>query len=126
MGSDVMMVVHMIWRCFAKAQHLTLIAVLMVAGVAAGARADARLDEGLKVSLQNAMLQFIDNAAAPDGGFRYIDRSSGAMKVIYPGAIHPKIIPLDGDYFLCIEMLDPNGTARLVDFLVRICYGLSG
>jgi hypothetical protein len=39
------------------------------------------------------------------------------MKVIYPGAIHPKIILLDGDYFLCIEMLDPNGTARLVDFL---------
>jgi len=124
MGSDVMMVVYMIGRCCAKARHLTLIAVLVMAGVAAGARADARLDESLKASLQNAMLQFIYNAAAPDGGFRYIDRASGAMKVIYPGAIHPKIIPLDGDYFLCIEMLDPNGTARLVDFLVRD--GLTG
>jgi hypothetical protein len=56
MGSDVMMVVYMIGRCCAKARHLTLIALLVMAGVAAGARADARLDESLKVSLQNAML----------------------------------------------------------------------
>ncbi|MEK9851328.1 MAG: hypothetical protein VW665_12550 [Candidatus Puniceispirillum sp.] len=32
------------------------------------------LNENLKAALQATMLEFIDNAAETDGGFRYIDR----------------------------------------------------
>ena len=65
------------------------------------------------------MLEFIDNAAETDGGFRYIDRKDGQTRIMYPAAIHPKIIPIGEDYFLCIEIMEANGTQRLVDFLVR-------
>jgi len=77
------------------------------------------LNENLKAALQATMLEFIDNAAETDGGFRYIDRKDGQIRIMYPGAIHPKIIPIGEDYFLCIEMMEANGTQRLVDFLVR-------
>ena len=53
------------------------------------------------------------------GGCRYIDRVSSSMQTAYPGSMHPKIIPVGDDYFLCIEMLDPAGNAKLVDFLMR-------
>ena len=33
--------------------------------------------------------------------------------------MHPKIIPVRDDDFLCIEMLDAAGNAKLVDFLMR-------
>jgi len=62
------------------------------------------------------MAAFIDNASDADGGFRYIDRASSAVRTAYPGSMHPKIIPLGDDYFLCIEMLDATGAVKLVDF----------
>ena len=65
------------------------------------------------------MNRFIDNASDDEGGFCYIERQSGALMTAYPGVIHPKIIPVGDDYFLCIDMLAANGTRRLVDFLVR-------
>ncbi len=73
----------------------------------------------IKLALQSAMAAFIDNASDADGGFRYIDRASGTVRTAYPGSMHPKIIPLGHDYFLCIEMLDATGAVKLVDFLLR-------
>lgn len=72
-----------------------------------------------KLALQSAVAAFIDHASDADGGFRYIDRASGRMQTAYPGSMHPKIIPVGDDYFLCIEMLDAAGNPKLVDFLMR-------
>jgi hypothetical protein len=72
-----------------------------------------------KLALQSAVAAFIDNASDEDGGFRYIDRQTGALHTAYAGAVHPKIVPLGDDYFLCIEMLDSAGSVKLVDFLLR-------
>ena len=61
-GSDVMMVVYMIGRCCAKARHLTLIALLVMAGVAAG-----RVKAGLALLPRQArMPPAIDLAAVPE------------------------------------------------------------
>jgi hypothetical protein len=46
------------------------------------------------------------------------------LKISYPSVIHPKIIPIGDDYFLCVDMLAANVTRRLVDFLV--CEGREG
>ena len=78
-----------------------------------------RLEASLKAALQAMMIRFIDSGSDDEGGFRYIERQSGALMTAYPGVIHPKIIPVGDDYFLCIDMLAANGTRRLVDFLVR-------
>ena len=101
--------------------------VLVIAGLmmsplgasSASAWSETNPTPQIKLALQSAMAAFIDNASDADGGFRYIDRSSGAVRTAYPGAMHPKIIPLGHDYFLCIEMLDATGAVKLVDFLLR-------
>ena len=80
---------------------------------------DKDLTPETKLALQSTIAAFIDHASDADGGFRYIDRVSGSMQTAYPGSMHPKIIPVGDDYFLCIEMLDPAGNAKLVDFLMR-------
>jgi len=76
-------------------------------------------DQSTKILLQSAVVEFIDRASDADGGFRYIDRKTGALHTAYPGALHPKIIPIGHDYFLCIEMLDAKGAVKLVDFVLR-------
>ena len=87
--------------------------------LAGGSMTAVAAADRLEAALQATMIRFIDNASDDDGGFRYIDRQSGKLITAYPGAIHPKIIPVGADYFLCIDMLAANGTRRLVDFLVR-------
>lgn len=87
--------------------------------LAGGSMTAVAAADRLEAALQATMTRFIDNASDDDGGFRYIDRQSGKLITAYPGAIHPKIIPVGAGYFLCIDMLAANGTRRLVDFLVR-------
>ena len=101
--------------------YLRTLLIVVVCLMAAPAIASQKtiLDASLKATLQTAMLSFIDNASTPDGRFKYIDRQSGALEVIYAGAVHPKIIPVGDDYFLCIEMLNAKGKSQLIDFLVR-------
>jgi len=88
-------------------------------GIMTDVAAADRLDKPLKAALQATMIRFIDNASDDDGGFRYIDRQIGKLITAYPGAIHPKIIPVGSDYFLYIDTMAANGTLRLVVFLVR-------
>lgn len=99
--------------------YLVIACCWLAAGTMTAMAKSDRLDAPLKAALQATMIRFIDNASNDDGGFRYIDRQTGVLITAYPGVIHPKIIPIGADYFLCIDMVAANGTRRLVDFLVR-------
>ncbi|MDA9022635.1 hypothetical protein N9I56_04075 [Alphaproteobacteria bacterium] len=104
---------------FSSCFYVVVVGFWLVSGMLPAMANSDRLDASLKAALQATMIRFIDNASDDEGGFRYIERQSGALITAYPGVIHPKIIPVGDDYFLCIDMLAANGTRRLVDFLVR-------
>ena len=104
---------------FSSCLYVVVVGFWLVSGMVTAMANSDRLYASLKAALQATMIRFIDNASDDEGGFRYIERQSGALMTAYPGVIHPKIIPVGDDYFLCIDMLAANGTRRLVDFLVR-------
>lgn len=79
----------------------------------------SKLDAVTKAQLQTTMITFLEKAADEAGAFGVIDRDTGVRVAVFPGAIHPRIIPYGTDYFLCIEMFDAAGKKYEADFLVR-------
>ncbi|MBT6566078.1 hypothetical protein [uncultured Candidatus Puniceispirillum sp.] len=77
------------------------------------------LDAVTKAQLQTTMITFLEKAADKAGAFGVIDRETGVRVAVFPGAIHPRIVPYGDDYFLCIEMFDSAGNKYDADFLVR-------
>jgi len=69
--------------------------------------------------LQATLSQFLSDASGEDGGFVYLDRETAQRDMLYPASKHPMIIPFDGDYYLCVTMLDAQGNKKDVDFLLR-------
>ncbi len=72
----------------------------------------------LQVELQNLMLNYIDSIA-PDGAYTYVDTENDGLKTVYPANVHPIIVPMGDDYFVCSEMIDEEGNSLTADFLVR-------
>ena len=79
----------------------------------------ADLDVATKTKLQSVMIAFLDDGSDASGAFKIIDRETGDTRSIFPGALHPKIVPFGGDYVLCLEMFDPNGGRHDADFVLR-------
>jgi hypothetical protein len=77
------------------------------------------LDAVTKTQLQTTMITFLEAAADEAGAFGVIDRDTGVRVAVFPGAIHPRIVPYGADYFLCIEMFDRAGKKYDADFLIR-------
>ena len=77
------------------------------------------LDAVTKAQLQTTMITFLEEAADETGAFGVIDRETGVRVAVFPGAIHPRIVPYGSDYFLCIEMFDMAGKKYDADFLIR-------
>lgn len=75
-------------------------------------------DAELRVALQGAMLAHID-ALLLDGGYTYLDRTADEMRTVYPANVHPMVVALGEDYFVCSEMVTAEGEAVTADFLVR-------
>ena len=79
----------------------------------------SNLDAITKAQLQTTMITFLEQAADEAGAFGVIDRDTGNRVAVFPGAIHPRIIPYGSDYFLCIEMFNAAGKKYDADFLIR-------
>lgn len=77
------------------------------------------LDASTKAQLQTTIITFLEKAADETGAFGVIDRETGFRVAVFPGAIHPRIVPYGADYFLCIEMFDKAGKKYDADFLIR-------
>lgn len=88
---------------FSSCLYVVVVGFWLVSGMMTAMANSDRLDASLKAALQATMIRFIDNASDDEGGFCYIERQSGALMTAYPGVIHPKIIPVGDDYFLCID-----------------------
>lgn len=95
-----------------------LIASLWLVIMPSGASA-SEPDAVTKAQLQTTMIAFLDEAADENGAFPVIDRETGRRVAVFPGAIHPHIVPYLDDYFLCIEMFDVAGKKYDADFLIR-------
>lgn len=63
--------------------------------------------------------KFLSDASTEDGSFVFLNRETAQRDMLYPASKHPMIIPFDGDYYLCVTMLDAEGNKRDVDFLLR-------
>lgn len=79
----------------------------------------AELDLTMKAKLQSVMIEFLDEGSDASGSFKIIDRETGALLSVFPGALHPKIVPFGADYVLCLEMYDADGTKYDADLIVR-------
>lgn len=78
------------------------------------ARAD--MDMQRKITLQTALLEFLDDRQ--EGG-RYVifNPTQGELLPLAPSSLHPKIVPFRNGYFLCADFLADDGTSHEVDFL---------
>ena len=78
----------------------------------------AEISPEIQVQLQAAMQQYIDQVST-EGAYTYIDYKSEDLKTVYPANVHPMVLSLGKDYFVCAEMVDENGSHITADFLVR-------
>lgn len=100
-----------------KAVHIFIVSMwLMILPHHVGA---SSLDAVTKAQLQTTMITFLEEAADNSGAFGVIDRDTGLRVAVFPGGIHPRIVPYGADYFLCIEMFDTTGKKYDADFLIR-------
>ena len=72
----------------------------------------------LQVELQAAMLTHVD-AVAVDGAYTYLDTKTDTLTTVYPANVHPFVVAVGDDYFVCSEMIDEAGDTVTADFLVR-------
>lgn len=96
-------------------------ALLVSIAVPIGAPALAMASEittDLRVALQSAMLRHVDGVLT-DGAYTYLDRDTDALRTLYPANVHPMIVPVGEDFFVCAEMVDEGGETVTADFLVR-------
>ena len=78
----------------------------------------AEISTELQVELQSAMLNHLDEVAV-DGAYTYVDTKADQLMTVYPANIHPFVVPIGEDYFVCSEMIDEEGNTLTADFLVR-------
>lgn len=97
---------------------VSLFLLLVTAPVLSMARAE-NVSVQLAAKLQATLGQFLSDASTEDGGFVYLDRETAQRDMLYPASKHPMVIPFDGDYYLCVTMLDAGGNKKDVDFLLR-------
>ena len=97
---------------------VSLFLLLVTAPVLSMARAE-NVSVQLAAKLQATLGQFLSDASTEDGGFVYLDRETAQRDMLYPASKHPMVIPFDGDYYLCVTMLDAEGNKKDVDFLLR-------
>lgn len=96
-----------------------LVAMGMVAILWAYPAIAADIDTRTKANLQSVMIAFLDEGSDSAGAFKIMDRETGAMRRVFPGALHPTIVPLDGDFVLCLEMYDADGVKYDADLILR-------
>lgn len=72
----------------------------------------------LQVKLQSAMHKYIDSLLV-DGGFTYLDTKKNVITTVYPANVHPFVVAVDGEYFVCSEFINENGDTITADYLVR-------
>ena len=77
------------------------------------------LDLTMKAKLQSVMIEFLDEGSDASGAFKIIDRQTGALLSVFPGALHPKIVPFGTDFVLCLEMYDKDGAKYDADLILR-------
>ena len=78
----------------------------------------ADLSAEVQVKLQTVMMNHVD-AVLVDGAYTYVDTQSGRLKTVYPANIHPYVVDVGEDYFVCSEMISEDGDSVTADFLVR-------
>lgn len=76
------------------------------------------LSADIQVKLQTAMMTYVD-AVVVDGAYTYVDTQTGRLKTIYPANVHPFVVEVGDDYFVCSEMISEEGESITADFLVR-------
>lgn len=97
---------------------MRMLALLVFAWLAIIPVKSEELSTELQVELQTAMLQFTESILV-DGGYSYVDTKEGALRTVYPANVHPFIVTMGDDYFVCSEMIDDAGNTINADFLVR-------
>jgi hypothetical protein len=78
----------------------------------------ADLSVEIQVKLQAAMVTHVD-AVVVDGAYTYVDTQSGRLKTVYPSNVHPFVLEIGDDFFVCSEMISEVGETVTADFLVR-------
>ena len=76
------------------------------------------LSAEIQVKLQTAMMNHVD-AVVVDGAYTYVDTQSGKLKTVYPANVHPFVVDVGDDFFVCSEMITEEGESVTADFLVR-------
>lgn len=71
-----------------------------------------------QVKLQTAMMTHVE-AVVVDGAYTYVDTQTGRLKTVYPANVHPFVVDVGDDYFVCSEMISEEGESVTADFLVR-------
>ncbi|NDV01236.1 hypothetical protein [Pseudoroseicyclus tamaricis] len=78
----------------------------------------AEISAEMRVALQGAMLSYVDSVLV-DGAYTYLDPTADEMRTVYPANVHPMIVTVGDDYFVCSEMVTETGEQVTADFLVR-------
>lgn len=76
------------------------------------------LSAEIQVKLQTAMMTHID-AVVVDGAYTYVDTENDRLATVYPANVHPFVLAVGDDYFVCSEMISEAGDTVTADFLVR-------
>ena len=97
---------------------MKLIVWLAVGWLMAGVASAGGVSAELQVKLQTAMLTHVD-AVVVDGAYTYVDTQTDRMTTVYPANVHPFVVAVGEDYFVCSEMINNEGDTVTADFLVR-------
>jgi len=101
------------WEAEMQKQMWLMIGTLLASPVIAG---DITTD--VKTKLQSAMIAHVDGVSV-DGAYTYLDTTTNAIETVYPANVHPLVLSVGLDFFVCSEMINEKGDAVTADFLVR-------
>ncbi|PWR02909.1 hypothetical protein DKT77_10080 [Meridianimarinicoccus roseus] len=90
-------------------------AIAVSAALLAG---NAMADDTTKIAeLQVVMQRYIDSKLI-DGAMRAVDYETGEIRSYYPTEAHTMVMGLNGDYVLCSDLTNKDGTSVPVDFYI--------
>jgi len=101
------------WEAEMQKQMWLIIGTFLASPVIAGS-----ISTDVKTKLQSAMIAHVDDVSV-DGAYTYLDTKTNAIETVYPANVHPMVLSMGADFFVCSEMINDKGDAVTADFLVR-------
>lgn len=70
-----------------------------------------------KAQFQSAMIAHVENVSV-DGAYTYLDTKTGSIKTVFPANVHPFVVQVGPNVFVCSEMITEDGETVTADFMV--------